>query len=225
MLRGAVAQRGQIGDQSDVPEEQRDRRVGRDREDVPHQRAAELRPQPHRVRVREEPEVVPGTAGVQRRIQPRRRDGEQRHRLGESVDRRAPLLPQQQQNRGDQRAGVADADPPDEVEDVHAPSDRMVDAPDADALADQHRRSSTPRACRRTPRATRKPMIQPSGVLLRRTIVRDVIRDRGERVSRLDRRRRDEALRDAHLLRGRTELVDGCWSFVGHGYHECECRA
>ena len=74
---------------------------------------------------------------MQRRIQTRRGDGEQRHRLGESVDRRAPLLPQQQQDCGDQRAGVADADPPDEVEDVEAPADRMVDAPDADADEDQ----------------------------------------------------------------------------------------
>ena len=41
---GAVAQRGQIGNQADEPEQQRDRDVGRDREHVPHQRAAELRP-------------------------------------------------------------------------------------------------------------------------------------------------------------------------------------
>ena len=40
---------------------------------------------------------------------------------------------QQQQNRRDQRAGVADTDPPDEVDDGEAPADRDVDAPDADA--------------------------------------------------------------------------------------------
>ena len=42
-------------------------------------------------------------------------------------------LLQQQQNGGDQRAGVADTDPPDEVDDGEAPADRDVDAPDADA--------------------------------------------------------------------------------------------
>ena len=61
-------------------------------------------------------------------------DGEERHRLGEAVDRRPPRLLEQQQDRGDQRAGVADADPPDEVDDVEAPADRDVVAPDADAL-------------------------------------------------------------------------------------------
>ena len=64
-------------------------------------------------------------------------DGEQRHRLGEPVDRGPPLLAQQQQDGRDQRAGVADADPPDEVDDREAPADRHVDAPDADALDEQ----------------------------------------------------------------------------------------
>ena len=60
-----------------------------------------------------------------------------RHRLGEAVDRRPPLLVQQQQDGRDQRAGVADADPPHEVGDGEAPGHRDVDAPDADALDEQ----------------------------------------------------------------------------------------
>ena len=64
-------------------------------------------------------------------------DGEDRHRFGEPVDRRAPSLLEQQQDRGDQRAGVADADPPDEVDDREAPADRDVDAPDPGALQQQ----------------------------------------------------------------------------------------
>ena len=48
--------------------------------------------------------------------------------------RGAPLLLEQQQDGGDQRAGVADTDPPDEVDDVEGPADRDVVAPDADAL-------------------------------------------------------------------------------------------
>ena len=88
-----------------------------------------------------EPVEEPRPAEVQDRQQARHRDGEERHRLGEAVDRRAPLLAQQQQERGDERAGMADADPPDEVGDREAPGDRDVDAPDADALARTARRS------------------------------------------------------------------------------------
>jgi hypothetical protein len=42
-------------------------------------------------------------------------DREDRHRLGEAVDRGPPLLPEQEQDRRDQRTGVADADPEHEV--------------------------------------------------------------------------------------------------------------
>ena len=44
---------------------------------------------------------------------------------------------QQQQNGGDQRACVADADPPHEVDDGEAPTDWDVDAPDANAFDEQ----------------------------------------------------------------------------------------
>ena len=64
---------------------------------------------------------------------PRHRHREERHRLGEAVDRGAPLLLEEQEDRRDERAGVADADPPDEVGDVEGPGDRDVVAPRADA--------------------------------------------------------------------------------------------
>ena len=105
----------------------------RHREHVPDQRAAELRPDLLRVRVGEEPVEEPRPAHVQQREQPGAHDREEGHRLGEPVDARPPLLVEQQQDRRDQRAGVADADPPDEVDDREAPGHRDVDAPDADA--------------------------------------------------------------------------------------------
>ena len=117
-----IAQRREVGHQADEPEQQRNRGVGRDREHVPDERAAELRPHAHRVRIREQPVGQPRAPGVEQREDARARDREQRHRLGEPVDRRAPRLLQQQQDRRDQRAGVPDADPPDEVGDVEAPS-------------------------------------------------------------------------------------------------------
>ena len=64
---------------------------------------------------------------------------EQRHRLGEAVDRGAPVLSEQQEDRGDERAGVANADPPDEVDDGEGPADRDVDSPDAHAAGEEPR--------------------------------------------------------------------------------------
>ena len=73
----------------------------------------------------------------------------------------------QQQDRRDQRAGVADADPPDEVDDGEAPGDRDVDAPDADALDEQVGERRRAAACRPA-KPMAKPMHQPSGVRARR---------------------------------------------------------
>ena len=95
---------------------------------------------------------------------------------------------QQQQDRRDQRAGVADADPPDEVDDVEAPADRDVDAPDADALDEQVGRatraaaSSAANAMREAEQpAERRPPRQDDRA--------DLVGDRAERVARRDDRR------------------------------------
>ena len=142
-LRGAVlravAQRRQVRNQSHEPEQQRNRGVRRNRENVPHQRAAELRPQPHRIRIRHQPVEEPRPAHVQQGKHAGARHGKKRHRFGEPVDGSAPLLPQQQQNGGNQRAGVTNSDPPDEIDDRKAPADRDIDAPDAHALHQQVR--------------------------------------------------------------------------------------
>ncbi len=69
--------------------------------------------------------------------QPGAGDGEERHRLGEAVDRRAPRLVQEKQDGRDQRPGVTDANPPHEVDDGESPGDGDVDAPDAYALVEQ----------------------------------------------------------------------------------------
>ncbi len=63
--------------------------------------------------------------------------GKQRHRLGEAVDGVAPLLAQEQKDGGDQRASVADTDPPDEVDDGESPADGDGDAPYANALEEK----------------------------------------------------------------------------------------
>ena len=60
--------------------------------------------------------------------------GKKRHGFGETVDGIAPGLPEQKQNGGNQRAGVADSDPPDKVDDGKSPSGGDGDAPNAYAL-------------------------------------------------------------------------------------------
>ena len=57
------------------------------------------------------------------------------HRFRESVDRGAPLLIEQKENGGNERACVPDTDPPNEIDDREAPSDGDVNAPNADAFA------------------------------------------------------------------------------------------
>ena len=81
----AVAQRREVGQQADVPEQQRDDEVGGDREDVPDQRAAPLRPEVHRVGVGQQPVEEPRPAEVQDREQPgacRRRTASSPRRSG-----------------------------------------------------------------------------------------------------------------------------------------------
>ena len=63
--------------------------------------------------------------------------GKQCHRFCEAVDSIAPGLVQQQQDSRNQRAGVADTDPPDKVDDRKTPTYRDVNAPYADALNDE----------------------------------------------------------------------------------------
>ena len=195
----AIAQRREVGNQTDEPEQRRHRRVGRDGEHVPDQRAAELRPDAHRVRVGQQPVREPRTAGVEQRKDAGAGDREQRHRFGKPVDRRAPALFEQQQDRGDQRAGVADADPPDEVRDVERPADRNVVAPDADALDgqvgerdQQQNREAAGREKAEIP-AERRPLREDDRA--------DLVGDRSKRVARRDHIGR------AHADVGRCERI------------------
>ncbi len=61
-------------------------------------------------------------------------NGENRHRLCEAANRVSPALFEQQQDCGDQRASVTDADPPDEVDNGEAPGHRLRDAPNSNAF-------------------------------------------------------------------------------------------
>ena len=94
LIVGAVAQSGQVRDEADEPEQRGDGGVGGDGEDVPHERAAELRPYAHGVGIGEEPVGEPGAADVNGGEYSGAGHGEQRHGFGETVDGVAPALAQ-----------------------------------------------------------------------------------------------------------------------------------
>ena len=63
-------------------------------------------------------------------------DGEDGHGLGGAGDGVAPVGAQQVEDGGDERAGVGDPDPEDEIGDVDGPADRAVQAGDPHAELD-----------------------------------------------------------------------------------------
>ena len=74
---------------------------------------------------------------MDRRVNAGTHDREERHCLGGAVDRGAPVLAEEEKDRGNERAGMADADPEDEIGDVPGPADGDVVAPDANAFIEQ----------------------------------------------------------------------------------------
>ena len=134
---GPVPHCGQIRHQSHVPEEQRYGEIGADRKDIPEQRTAEVRPHRHLVGQWKEPVNQPDAADMDARKNQcanHRKDG---HRFCEPVDGGAPLLSQQEEDGRNQRAGMADPDPEDKVDNIPRPGNRNVVAPDSDAPGHQ----------------------------------------------------------------------------------------
>src|SRR4051812_43561228 len=63
--------------------------------------------------------------------------GKQRHGFGETIDRVTPVLLEQKKDGGDQGSGVADTNPPYEIDDCKSPAYGNVDAPDPCATEEQ----------------------------------------------------------------------------------------
>ena len=160
----AVAQRRQVGDQADVPEQQRDGGVGRDREDVPDQRAAELRPEAHRVRVGQQPVEEPRPAQVQQREQPAQA-------TANSVIASAKRLIDVRHSCCSS-SRIAEISVPAWPMPIHqtklmiveAPADRDVDAPDADALRTAGSAIASSSTMQQQRSRCAKPSHQPRGV-------------------------------------------------------------
>ena len=146
-----ASRRRQVRQQAQVPEHQRHQEVRGDGHHVPRQRALELRPHVHGARVGHQPVEEPRPPQVQQREEPRLHHREERHRLGEAVHRRPPLLLEEHQDGGDERARVAKANPPHEVDDAERPRHRDVVAPRPDSPHQRHRdgQREEPRASQR----------------------------------------------------------------------------
>ena len=95
---GAVAQRGEVGDQAREPEQHRYREIGRNREHVPEQRRPEVRPDGVQVGHGSQEPRHPNASDVQAGVETGADDGKEGHRLGGAVDRRAPFLAGEEQN-------------------------------------------------------------------------------------------------------------------------------
>ena len=132
-----VAQGGEVRDEAGIPEEHRHGEVGRDRENIPQERGAEVLPDRVGVWHRGQPPGHPHAADVERGVDAGANDREEGHRFGGAVDRGAPLLACEEKDRGNERARVADADPEHEVRDVPCPADGVVVSPNADAGGDE----------------------------------------------------------------------------------------
>ena len=107
--------------------------MGADRPEIPGQRAAELRPDLEGRGIGKGPVEQPRPPEMEDRENPRADDGEERHAFREAVHRRAQIVPPQDQDRREQARAVGDADPPGIVDEVEAPDEGNVHAPDADA--------------------------------------------------------------------------------------------
>ena len=152
-----IANRRQVRDQADVPEQDRDGSVDADREDVPEKRAPEVGPHAHLVREREHPVGDPDASHVDPRERQGAHDREDGHRLRRAVDRGAPFLAEEEEDRRDERPGVPDPDPEHEVRDVPRPADGDVEAPDADPLPEQPRDRHAEKAEEREGRDEEEP--------------------------------------------------------------------
>src|SRR5215470_15802846 len=97
-----VAESGQVRDHAQVPEDQRDRKVGADRNHVPYQWRTEVDPQRTTLvgKVREDEISQPRAPHVNRRKQSGAHHGKDSHGFGGTVDRSPPLLAKQKKNGG-----------------------------------------------------------------------------------------------------------------------------
>src|SRR3989338_5491392 len=132
-----VTERCEIRNHPDVPEHERDRKIGTDRKDVPEKCGSEIDPEGAAgVGIGKDPKSEPRSAHMDNRENPGTHDGKNSHRLRRAIDRRPPLLTEKKKNGRDQGPRMTDINPEHEVRNVKSTPHRLVQAPDTDAGLD-----------------------------------------------------------------------------------------
>ncbi len=85
--------------------------VGGDRQEIPHQRRVEVRPQPALVGIRDHPVEDPHPAQVDQRVHRAGCQAKGGHQFGRAGERAAEFSLEDPQNGRNKGAGMADADP------------------------------------------------------------------------------------------------------------------
>ncbi len=105
-----------------------------DRDEVPHQRRLEVRPEVAAVRIRHHPVEQPRPPEMDQREERPGNERKRGDRLGAARNRPAPFGLHDAEDRRNERPRVADADPEHERRDVESPERRPVLARHADAV-------------------------------------------------------------------------------------------
>ena len=128
-----VAHQRPIRDDRQQKEGDAARQISADGEEIPHQGRAKLRPDVALAGIGGQPEEEPGPSEVDDGKQAADHQSKDGNHLSTTRHRTAPRGVGKAQYRRDQRPGMADADPEDEVGDVKGPEYRAVDSPYADS--------------------------------------------------------------------------------------------
>ena len=118
-----VTQGGEVGNQAEIPEDERDGEIRGDGEHVPKQGAAEVLPDGVGVGDGEKEPGKPNPTHMEGGEDACTDHGKNRHGLGGAVDGGPPFLAGEKENGGDQSSGVTNADPENEVGDIPGPAD------------------------------------------------------------------------------------------------------
>src|SRR6185436_5883918 len=124
----------EVRNQTEIPENNRYRKVGGDCENVPKQRGIKIHPKgTELIGNRHHPVSHPHTSHVKDRENGSTYYGKDGHCLCGTIDPHSPALAEKQQYGRDQRSGVTDTDPPNKIGNVPCPSNGFIRSPCTDA--------------------------------------------------------------------------------------------
>ena len=131
---GAIAHEREVRNHRQHEKEDAAGQIRVDGEEIPHERRPEIRPDLPVARIRYQPEEQPRPAEMNDGKQRANHQREHGDHFRAARHRPPPAGVHEPEDRGDQRARMADADPEDEIGDVERPEDRVVDPGDPEAV-------------------------------------------------------------------------------------------